>query len=75
MRTGALQRSIQAEQAGEHFWELTAGMPYAAAVEFGSGLRGTAARPYLTPAMEEARAKLPEVMTQALNEAAKEAGG
>jgi HK97 gp10 family phage protein len=73
VRTGALQRSIDKEQAGEQHWEVFAGMDYAAAVEYGS--QGRAARPYLTPAMEEAKEKMPAVIAEALNAAAKEAGG
>lgn len=72
VRTGALQRSIDKEQAGPMHWEVFAGEDYAAAVEFGTA-RGMPARPYLTPAMEEARQKLPEVVAQALNDAAREA--
>jgi hypothetical protein len=61
-----------AEETVEH-WEVFAGMDYAAAVEYGS--QGRAARPYLTPAMEEAKEKMPAVIAEALNAAAKEAGG
>lgn len=73
VRTGALRDSIEKEQEGEMRWAVVAGMPYAAAVEFGTA-RGRPARPYLTPAMEEARQKLPDVVAEALRAAAKEAG-
>jgi HK97 gp10 family phage protein len=73
VKTGYLRDHITKEQAGEQHWEVVSEAPYSHVAEYGS--RGRAAHPFLTPAMEEARAKMPEVMTQALNDAAKEASG
>lgn len=73
VRTGYLRDHITKEQAGEQHWEVVSEAPYSGVAEYGS--KGRAPHPFLTPAMEEAREKMPAVMAAALNEAAKEARG
>jgi len=72
VRTGYLRDHIVTEQAGEQHWEVVSEADYSAHVEYGS--KGRAPHPFLTPAMEEAREKIPGVLAEALNAAAKEAG-
>lgn len=71
--SGYLRDHITKEQAGEQHWEIVSEAPYSGVAEWGS--QGRAPHPFLTPAMEEAREKLPGVIAEALNAAAKEAGG
>lgn len=52
--TGALKASIQTEQTGDMSAAVTAGMEYAAVVEYGSA-RGSPAQPYMTPAADAVR--------------------
>jgi HK97 gp10 family phage protein len=70
VRTGYLRDHITAEQAGEHHWEITSEADYSAHVEYGS--RGRSGRPFLTPAMEEAKQRLPDVLAAALNKSIQE---
>lgn len=72
VRTGYLRSHITHERVGPLHHEIVSEADYSEIVELGS--RGRQGRPFLTPAMEEARMKLLEVMAEALNEAAKEAG-
>jgi len=72
VRTGYLRDHITKEQEGELRWAVVSEADYSAHVEYGS--KGRAPQPFLTPAMEEAKEKLPDVVAAAMNEAAKEAG-
>lgn len=59
-----LQDTIEAEVIGELEIDVHDGKEYGIFVEAGS--RGTPARPFLTPAVEKAKGRLPELVAEAL---------
>lgn len=75
--TGALKASLEEEATGEFSREVHDGVPYGAAVNFGTG-KGRAANPFLSSAFEEGRERFPgrvrEWLLWAAQQAAKEAG-
>lgn len=71
--TGFLKNSIQARPLGPLLWEVTVGAHYGVYVEFGTVRM--AARPYLGPAVERMQPIFNEVIIQAVERAAREAGG
>ncbi len=70
VKTGALRDSIGGVVTGPQL-VLTATQPYAGYVELGT--RRMAARPYLTPATDQAKSKLPELLQEAFRQAASKA--
>lgn len=71
--TGYLKSSIQAKPIGPLLWEVAVGAHYGVFVEFGTVHQG--ARPYLGPAIERMQPIFNSVIIQAVERAAKEAGG
>jgi hypothetical protein len=68
--TGRLRDSIEAEVIGDLEIEVHDGVSYGVVIEYGRG--GTNPRPafpFLTPAVEKARSRLPELVAAALQRA------
>lgn len=70
--TGALRDSLTSEVSGELEIEVHDGVEYGQWVEFGT--QKMPARPFLTPAVEKARGRLPELVGEALDKLWREAG-
>lgn len=67
VKTGFLRDSISAQAVSDLEVDIEAAAPYSAAVEYGT--QRMPARPYLTPAVEKARGRLPELVAEALRKA------
>jgi HK97 gp10 family phage protein len=67
VRTGNLRASIRTWQEGPSTWACGTNMHYAPYVEFGT--RYMAARPYLAPAAEAVRQRLPSGIAEAIRRA------
>lgn len=67
VRTGFLRDNISGEVTGTSL-VVTSAAPYSIFVE--AGTRRMAARPFLTPAVDQAKSKLPELLQEAFRQAA-----
>lgn len=73
VRTGFLRSTISAQTVNDLEIDVEAAAPYAAAVEYGTTKQPS--QPYLTPAVERGRLRLPELVSEALGKLWREAGG
>lgn len=71
VKTGFLRDSISAQPTGDLQIEVEAGADYSGHVEYGTV--NQPAQPFLTPAVEKARGRLPDLVAEALNKAFEEA--
>lgn len=71
VRTGFLRDNISGQVTGPNL-VVTSAAPYSIFVE--AGTRRMAARPFLTPAVEQAKVKLPELLQEAFRQAGAKAG-
>lgn len=70
VRTGVLRESISGDVEG-NLLTFRATAPYAGFVDMGT--RKMAARPFFTPAVDQAKTKLPEMLQEAFRQAATKA--